>query len=82
MPDVSKIYREIDNMVKRVTSLKLSVDKEESSKSANDIENTEADFNNFNTDSVFLDILISELSKLVEFGKIDNQGICMIGLRK
>ncbi|MFL2505356.1 MAG: uroporphyrinogen-III C-methyltransferase [Candidatus Azotimanducaceae bacterium] len=72
-PDISKIYRQIDNMVKRVTSLKLSVDKEERSKSANDIENTEAGFNNLNTDSVFLDILISELSKLVEFGEIDNE---------
>ena len=73
LPDISKIYREIDNMVKRITSLKFSVDKEERSKSANDIENTEAGFNNLNTDSVFLDILISELSKLVEFGKIDNE---------
>ena len=73
LPDISKIYREIDNMVKRISFLKFSADKEESSKSAKDIENTEADFNNLNTDSVFLDILISELSKLVEFGKIDNE---------
>ena len=73
LPDISKIYLEIDNIVKRITSLKFSVDKEESSKSANDIEDTKAGWNNLNTDSVFLDILISELSKLVEFGKIDNE---------
>ena len=73
LPDISKIYREINNIVKRITSLKFSVDKEEKLKSAKDIENTEAGFNNLNTDSVFLDILISELSKLVEFGKIDNE---------
>ena len=73
LPDISKIYREIDNMVKRVTSLKLPVDKEESSKSANDIENTEADFNSLKTDSVFWEILISELSELVEFGTINNE---------
>ena len=73
LPDISKIYRELDNIAKRVTSLEFSVDIEGSSKSAKDIENTEAGFNNLNTDSVFLDILISELSKLVEFGKIDNE---------
>ena len=50
--------------------MNFSVDKEKSLKSAKDIENTEADLN---TDSVFLDILISQLSKLVEFGKIDNE---------
>ena len=72
LPDISKIYREIDNMVRRITSLEFSVDKEERSKSDNDSENTEAGFENLNTDSVFLDILISELSKLVEFGKIDD----------
>ena len=73
LPDISKIYQEIDNIAKRVTSLEFPVDREGSSKSAKDIENTEAGFNNLNTDSVFLDILISELSKLVEFGKIDNE---------
>ena len=73
LPDISKIYQEIDNIAKRVTSLEFSVDIEGSSKSAKDIENTEAGFNNLNTDSVFLNILISELSKLVEFGKIDNE---------
>ena len=73
LPDISKIYREIDNMAKRITSLKFSVDKEDSSKSVTDIDNTEEGVNNLNTDSVFLDILISELSKLVEFGKIDNE---------
>ena len=73
LPDISKIYQEIDNIAKRVTSLEFSVDIEGSSKSAKDIENTEAGFNNLHTDSVFLNILISELSKLVEFGKIDNE---------
>ena len=73
LPDISKIYQEIDNIAKRVTSLEFSVDIEGSSKSAKDIENTEAGFNNLNTDSVFLNILISELSKLVEFGKIDTE---------
>ena len=73
LPDISKIYQEIDNIAKRVTSLEFSVDIEGSSKSAKDIENTESGFNNLNTDSVFLNILISELSKLVEFGKIDNE---------
>ena len=73
LPDISKIYQEIDNIAKRVTSLEFSVDIEGSSKSAKDIENTESGFNNLNTDSVFLNILISELSKLVEFGKIDTE---------
>ena len=31
-PDISKIYRELDNIVKRISSLKFSVDKEEISK--------------------------------------------------
>ncbi len=73
LPDISKIYREIDNIVKRVTFLKFSVAKEVNSKGAKDSEKTEAGFKNLNPDSVFLDILISELSKLVEFGKIDSE---------
>ena len=36
LPDISKIYREIDNIVKRVTFLKFSVAKEVNSKGAKD----------------------------------------------
>ena len=45
LSDISKIYREIDNMAKRITSLKFSVDKEDSSKSVTDIDNTEEGVN-------------------------------------
>ena len=52
LPDISKIYREINNIVKRITSLKVSVDKNKTQKTLKILKHR-GSFKNLNTDSSF-----------------------------
>ena len=72
LPDISKVYQEINGIVDRLTYLKFPVDKKEQPQNARNPSDSEPSFDHPNTDSVFLDILFAQLSKLVEFGKVDN----------
>ena len=71
--DISKTYQDIDNILKEVASLKFTVEDVESSASGLKDENPDGPIGKNNKDSLFSEILISELSKLVEFGKVDTQ---------
>ena len=71
--DISKIYQHIDNVLKRVASLKFTIDDSESSVSTVKGKNPAIPVSTNNRDPGFLDILISELKDLVEFGKVNTQ---------
>ncbi|MDC2964059.1 uroporphyrinogen-III C-methyltransferase [Gammaproteobacteria bacterium] len=70
--DISRIYREIDDIVDAIASSTFIVNKEETPENDRNTEHAQASFEKRNTDSTFTDILITELSKLVEFGKLED----------
>ena len=73
LPNTSRIYREIDDILNAVAASTFMVIKEENSEDSRNIENSQASFETLNTDPGFIDVLTSELRKLVEFGKLEDE---------
>lgn len=73
LPNTSRIYGEIDDILNAVAVSTFMVIKEENSEDSRNIENSQASFETLNTDPGFIDVLTSELRKLVEFGKLEDE---------
>ena len=73
LPNTSRIYGEIDDILNAVAASTFMVIKEENSEDSRNIENSQASFETLNTDPGFIDVLTSELRKLVEFGKLEDE---------
>ena len=72
LPDISRIYGEIDDIVDALAVSTFIVNKEGIPEVAINTQSTQASLEKRDTQAVFTEVLISELSKLVEFGKLDD----------
>ena len=72
LPDISRIYGEIDDILDALAVSTFIVNKEGTPEVAINTQSAQASIEKRNTDPVFTEVLISELSKLVEFGKLDD----------
>ncbi len=72
LPDISRIYGEIDDILDALAVSTFIVNKEGTPEVAINTQSAQASLEKRNTDPIFTEVLISELSKLVEFGKLDD----------
>ena len=70
--DISVIYKEIGDVMNEIALSTFTVNKEENLRKARNLDDSQVSAKDLNTDSILLNVLMSELSKLVEFGKLDD----------
>ena len=70
--DISVIYKEIGDIMNEIAFSTFTVNKEENLGKDGILDDSQLSVKDSNTDSIFLSVLMSELRKLVEFGKLDD----------